>query len=282
MVFFNKITSTTVLSVLGLATTLTGAMPMTDNPTSASCTNRGVDYSHGERVTGSTLTCTCDNGQWINCERNAEEPDPTDEDNILPGAQVGFNTFINNFENEDFVIDFSDVDAVPVVSKGLGGTVQPASLNDFPVMQVGGMAQTRFHIGPCGINMPHVHPRGTESIYVVNGELTVGFVTEGGRLIINDISADQSTFFPLGLLHYQQNLGCEPASFISILNNADPGLLVISAALMTLPDIALSVTFDEDEAFVTQLRLGLPAGPARGRAECLARCNLPLDTPLES
>ncbi|KNC78009.1 hypothetical protein SARC_09542 [Sphaeroforma arctica JP610] len=143
------------------------------------------------------------------------------------------------------------------------------------------MALTRFRIGPCGINLPHVHPRGTETIYVVNAMLTVGFVAESSRLVLNDIETDQSTFFPQGLLHYQQNMNCEPASFISILDSADPGLSVIAAALTALPDEALKAVLDEDVSFVTQLRLGLPAGPARARSECLARCSMAMDTPLD-
>eukprot|EP01134_Creolimax_fragrantissima_P001862 CFRG1862T1 len=287
MVVLKQISTLSLLSILGVST-LVNAMPNGRY----TCVYLGNRYDDGERVEGQTLTCTCSNRRWIQCEPNEvappaeeeSEPDeveePEDMTPALVGANVGFNQFINNFENEDFILDFSDQTAVPVGSDGLGGTVQAANINNFPVLQTAEMSQTRFHIGPCGINLPHVHPRGTESIYMVEGELTVGFVTEGGRLIINDVSADQSTFFPQGLLHYQQNMGCEQAGFISILNSADPGLLVIPSALGSLPTEALEATFEEDEVFIEQLRLGLPEGPARGRAECLRRCNLPVNTPM--
>ncbi|KNC85977.1 hypothetical protein SARC_01853 [Sphaeroforma arctica JP610] len=199
----------------------------------------------------------------------------------FPGAQVSALRYMDNFDAEDFVFDFSDFETgVRVDSDGNGGSSQPANINTFPVVQVANMAQTRFRIAPCGINLPHVHPRGTESAYMIEGELTVGFVMESGRTVINDIKADQSTFFPQGLLHYQQNMGCEPAGFISILDSSDPGLLVIAAAVAGLPEEAIAAAFDEDEAFVAQMRMGLPKVPARGRAECLVRCGLPLNTPL--
>ncbi|KNC80475.1 hypothetical protein SARC_07165 [Sphaeroforma arctica JP610] len=290
--------SRTVITIIALALAATSVEAMSSRQT---CKYRGNVYLDNERVVGSTLTCTCSGERWVNCQANvvadslehvvADSPEydmsigsvPSTKESIrdvagvegaisgLIGAQVGFDAFLNNFDAEDFVIDFA---TQPLESTGLGGTSQPANRNNVPVIQASNMAQTRFRIAPCGINLPHVHPRGTESVYIIEGALTVGFVTEGGRLILNDVKTDQSTFFPQGLLHYQQNMACEPAGFISILNSSDPGLLVIPAALAELPSEALEATFDEDAAFVNQLRIGLPAGPARGRAECLRRCGL--------
>eukprot|EP01134_Creolimax_fragrantissima_P001725 CFRG1725T1 len=269
------------------------------------CRYQGQSFQTGDIVEGNTLTCICRNGKWRSCTANpidmtpSVSPTPSTTPSASPtpsttppetnpgeqnenpfGTRVGFNPFIDNFIAEDFVFDFADESQTTIQSSGSGGTVQSVNINRFPVLQTADMAFTRFHIAPCGINLPHVHPRATESIYMVDGELTVGFTTEGGRVIINDISAEQSTFFPQGLLHYQQNLGCEPASFISILNNADPGVVTIPSALMSLPGEALEATFEEDASFIEQLKLGLPAGPGRGRAECLRRCRLPCNTPL--
>ena len=40
---------------------------------------------------------------------------------------------------------------------------------------------------------------------------------------INDLSDGQVAIFPQGYIHYEQNLGCTPAHFISALNHEDPG-----------------------------------------------------------
>ncbi|KNC80086.1 hypothetical protein SARC_07529 [Sphaeroforma arctica JP610] len=218
----------------------------------------------------------------MNMKESTKYYAPTGMNEYLVGAKASFNRFLYNFDNEDFVFDFSDSNAVPVDSTGNGGTIQPVDIEGFPVMQLADMAYSRFSIGPCGINLPHLHPRGTESLYVIDGMLTVGFVAESGRLVLNDIEKDQTTFFPKGLMHYQQNMQCVPANFISILDTCDPGVLVITESLNALPDEALTATFGEDQEFINQLRLGLPDGPARARSECLKRCGLSSDTPLEN
>ncbi len=40
---------------------------------------------------------------------------------------------------------------------------------------------------------------------------------------INNLSDGQVAIFPQGTIHYEQNLGCKPAHFISALNHEDPG-----------------------------------------------------------
>ena len=42
---------------------------------------------------------------------------------------------------------------------------------------------------------------------------------------INNLTDGQVAIFPLGYIHYEQNLGCKPAHFISALNHEDPGLI---------------------------------------------------------
>ena len=77
---------------------------------------------------------------------------------------------------------------------------------------------------PCGMNSPHTHPRATEFLFVVNGQLEAGFIEENGaRFVINTVSAGQGTLFPKGSTHYQINLGCEPLTFVAALNDEDPG-----------------------------------------------------------
>ena len=72
---------------------------------------------------------------------------------------------------------------------------------------------------------------------MLEGDLRVGFTEENGgiRAIINDISQGDVTFFPQGLVHYQQNLGCSPATFVAALSSEDPGVSYITTNLFNLP-----------------------------------------------
>ena len=84
-------------------------------------------------------------------------------------------------------------------------------------------------IRPCGMNSPHTHPRATELLYVVNGELEAGFIEENGaRFVVNTVSQGQGALFPKGSIHYQINLGCEPLTFVAALNDEDPGVSQIA------------------------------------------------------
>lgn len=179
----------------------------------------------------------------------------------------------SEFDEEDFVFDLAGAEPS---SSGLGGEIRPLGVAELPSLAKQGVSYSLFNIDPCGINLPHVHPRATEILYVIKGnKLRVAFAEEnGGRTLVNDISEGMATFFPEGLIHYQQNLDCEPAEYISALNSEDPGVVTISTQVFTLPDEALQATFNLNAEQVKILRAGIPAGPAKGRIECLKRCNL--------
>lgn len=79
------------------------------------------------------------------------------------------------------------------------------------------------------MNAPHVHPRGTEILYSVDGDFLTVLIEENGsqRVIENIVKPNQSTIFPQGLLHTEVNLSCERAKFISSFNDVDPGLVTV-------------------------------------------------------
>ena len=80
------------------------------------------------------------------------------------------------------------------------------------------------------MNTPHTHPRATEFLYVVsNGQMEAGFIEENGaRFVVNTLTEGQGTIFPMGSIHFQVNLGCEPLTFVAALNNEDPGVSQIA------------------------------------------------------
>lgn len=81
-----------------------------------------------------------------------------------------------------------------------------------------------YGISPCGMNTPHTHPRATEILYLVYGEMEAGFIEENGaRFVKNTLTKGQGTLFPQGSIHYQINTGCDPVLFVAALNDEDPG-----------------------------------------------------------
>ncbi|CAM9169943.1 unnamed protein product, partial [Heterosigma akashiwo] len=189
--------------------------------------------------------------------------------------------FRDQFDDKDFTFDL--LGKTPTV--GGGGIKQGLDVRDLPSLHGEGVALTLFTLDPCGINLPHVHPRATEILYVISGAgrteedwqsyLQVAFVEEnGGRTIVNTIGTGEATFFPEGLIHYQQNLGCEQVQYISGLNHEDPGVLTVSTRTFTFPDKALAATFNIEVDEVKALRDGLPTSPAAGQAACLEYCGM--------
>ncbi len=72
-------------------------------------------------------------------------------------------------------------------------------------------------MGPCGINLPHAHPRATEINFSVDVDFDVDFFQEnGGPFILNVLHKNQVAGFPKGKIHFEQNLNCVPATFEDI------------------------------------------------------------------
>ena len=110
---------------------------------------------------------------------------------------------------------------------------------------------------------------------MLNGEgpLKTSFVEEnGGRLIENDLKPYQSTFFPQGLLHMQQNLGCNDLQFLSALNSEDPGVLTLPNALLRFNRQSLAASFNQNTRIIKNLSRRVKNGPVIGDTACLARC----------
>jgi oxalate decarboxylase/phosphoglucose isomerase-like protein (cupin superfamily) len=154
-----------------------------------------------------------------------------------------------------------------------GGTGRRASIAEMPSLKGVGVSNVLFHVEPCGINLPHVHPRGTEIFYVVEGSFQTGFLEENdARLILNNLTQGETTFFPQGLIHFEQNLGCTNATFLSAFNHEDPGVLTITNRLFDIPTQALTSSFNTDEATIQNIKSKLSFNPAKGVGECRKRC----------
>jgi len=178
----------------------------------------------------------------------------------------------------DFFFDLFN--SPPELGNG-GGEIRRAFVTQFPALEGQGLGYTHFILEPCGVNLPHVHPRATELLFVIDAtQLRTILVEENCgqahcREISSDLKTGQVTFFPQGLIHMEQNLGCENATFISALNSEDPGVNTVTLRLFDVSDDeALATSFNLTTDQIQTVRNGLPPAPAKGRAECLQRCGL--------
>jgi len=117
--------------------------------------------------------------------------------------------------------------------------VTPAFVAQFPGLNTLGIAAARIDFAKGGINPPHTHPRATELLLVVKGELYVGFVSTNGTvntLFATTVKPGELFVFPRGLVHFQLNVGKGPALAFAALNSQNPGAQAIAPALF-MPDI---------------------------------------------
>ncbi|CAH9085956.1 unnamed protein product [Cuscuta europaea] len=129
----------------------------------------------------------------------------------------------------------------------MGSVVTAANVERVPGLNTLGVSMSRIDYAPHGVNPPHTHPRATEIIFVLNGELDVGFVTTANVLVSKHITKGEVFVFPRGLVHFQRNNGKAPAAVIAAFNSQLPGTQSIAAALFaaspTVPDEVLTKAF---------------------------------------
>ncbi|XP_021658726.2 germin-like protein subfamily 1 member 20 [Hevea brasiliensis] len=84
-----------------------------------------------------------------------------------------------------------------------------------------------------GETPPHTHPRATEMLIVLEGTLYAGFVTSNQpyRLITKVLNAGDAFVIPIGLVHFQFNIGNTNAVAVAGFNSQNPGVLVIANAV---------------------------------------------------
>ncbi|KAF3028728.1 hypothetical protein E8E12_000724, partial [Didymella heteroderae] len=145
------------------------------------------------------------------------------------------------------VFDFNG--AVPAPNAN-GGATKAANIETFPILTGLGISTTLGFLEPCGINTPHVHPRATEFLTLVEGSnLKFGYVLENGLVgagsnpeIAGALKKFEGTVFPQGSIHFQFNDNCERATFVASLNSEDPGTSQIAQSFFALDSQVVNAT----------------------------------------
>ncbi|CAF3134329.1 unnamed protein product [Rotaria sp. Silwood2] len=175
----------------------------------------------------------------------------------------------------DFIFDF--VSATTGISQGTGGRIVQASASNFPGAIGNGVAMTVGFLGPCGMNLPHTHPRATEINFSVDGEFEVGFLQENGvSFVTNRVKRGTAAIFPQGAIHFEQNLNCVPATFVAAFNSEDPGVLTIANTFFGgLPATVVGASLGGlNISTIEDIRMAVAKNPSVGIAECRKRCGL--------
>ncbi|ONI11241.1 hypothetical protein PRUPE_4G095100 [Prunus persica] len=145
-------------------------------------------------------------------------------------------------EANDFF--FSGLHLAGNTSNAVGSRVTPVNVAQIAGLNALGISIARIDYAPWGINPPHTHPRASEILTVLEGSLKVGFVTSNpeNRLISKVLEKGDVFVFPVGLVHFQQNVGYGNAVAIAALSSQNPGVITIANAVFgSKPDISADI-----------------------------------------
>ncbi|GMN25864.1 hypothetical protein TIFTF001_001082 [Ficus carica] len=146
-------------------------------------------------------------------------------------------------------------------SNPVGSAVTTVNVDKIPGLNTLGISLVRIDYAPYGQNPPHIHPRGSEILVVVEGTLHVGFVSsnqDGNRLFTKVLNKGDVFVFPIGLIHFQFNSGHTPAVAFAGLSSQNAGVITIANSVFgSNPSIKadiLSRAFQLDKDVVKHLQ----------------------------
>lgn len=145
-------------------------------------------------------------------------------------------------EANDFF--FSGLHIAGNTTNPVGSKVTPVFATQLPGLNTLGISMARIDVVPWGVNPPHTHPRATEVLTVLEGSLEVGFITSNpeNRHFRKVLQKGDVFVFPIGLIHYQRNVGYGNAVAIAALSSQNPGAITIGNAVFgATPEIASEV-----------------------------------------
>lgn len=155
---------------------------------------------------------------------------------------------------------FSGLHLAGNTTNAAGSRVTPVATTQIPGLNTLGISLVRIDYAPWGINPPHTHPRATEILTLIEGRLEVGFITSNpdNRLISRIIQKGDVFVFPIGLIHFQRNVGNGNAVAIAVLSSQNPGVITIANAVFgSKPDIATDLlvkAFQVDKSVVANIQ----------------------------
>nr|XP_015903009.1 germin-like protein subfamily 1 member 14 [Ziziphus jujuba var. spinosa] len=156
---------------------------------------------------------------------------------------------------------FSGLDKARDTSNRLGSNVTQLNVDKIAGLNTLGISLARIDYAPYGLNPPHIHPRGTEILVVVEGTLEVGFATSNqdeNRLFTKVLNKGDVFVFPVGLIHFQFNRGHSNAVAFAGLSSQNAGVITIANSVFGSdprinPDV-LTKAFQVDKNIIDYLQ----------------------------
>ena len=161
-------------------------------------------------------------------------------------------------KTDDFFV--SSLDKPGDTANKLGSNATLVNVEKLAGLNTLGISLARIDFAPYGLNPPHIHPRATEILTVLEGSLYVGFVTSNpdNRLFTKVINEGDVFVFPQGLIHFQFNYGMKNAVAIAALSSQNPGVITVANAVFgSKPPISrdvLAKAFQTDKKTIDWLQ----------------------------
>ncbi|KAL0383760.1 UNVERIFIED_CONTAM: putative germin-like protein 2-3 [Sesamum calycinum] len=139
---------------------------------------------------------------------------------------------------------FSGLHVAGNTTNPFGAALTPVTVTQVPGLNTLGLSIARLDFAPGGFIPPHTHPRATEIVAVLEGSLEVGFVTTNpGYKHFNKVLEKGDVFVvPLGLVHYQRNVGTGNTVAIAALNGQNAGIIAVASAVFGRIQLLTAIT----------------------------------------
>lgn len=162
----------------------------------------------------------------------------------------------SNVNSDDFFFDglSKEGDTTGI----FGSNVTSGSVLVFPGLNTLGISINRVDFAVGGVNPPHSHPRATETVLIISGQVLVGFVTTGNVYFSKVLTAGQIFVIPKGLVHFQKNVGPGKALAFTSFNSQLPGAAIVPlnlfASAPSIPNDVLTKTFQVEDNVVNSIK----------------------------
>nr|GMD16184.1 putative germin-like protein 2-1 [Ipomoea batatas] len=143
-------------------------------------------------------------------------------------------------------------------SFGAGAT--PVTAAQIPALNTLGISMGRVDFAPQGLSPPHIHPRATEILIVLDGRIEAGFITSNpeNRLVTKVLEKGDVFVFPEGLIHFQRNIGNGNAVAVAYFSNQNIGGIIFVAndvfgSNPAIPVDVLAKAFQVDQNIISKI-----------------------------
>ncbi|KAK4102595.1 putative spherulin [Parathielavia hyrcaniae] len=178
-------------------------------------------------------------------------------------------------KDKDFVFDFNNA-PFPLANR-----------KSFPALIGSDLAIAIAEIPACSMASLHIHPRSAEIFAVLSGRIYTEMIPESGvivdpktdpkpRVVRTELTAKQTTIFPMGSFHAQVNPDCTPALTIAAFSSDDPGAALVVPQTLIISDEFVTSSFGGGLSAeeLARFRAAVPQGAIFEVEACKKRCGL--------